>query len=107
MPDDEAFALLDQLFAHATQAKYVYRHKWRKGDMVIWDNRSVLHQATTDYDMNEYRYLYRVLLAGEQPSPRELAWSGPVDVIPVGVAAGAKQPGATTVRRICACRRRS
>jgi alpha-ketoglutarate-dependent taurine dioxygenase len=69
MPDDEAFALLDQLLAHATQAKYVYRHKWRKGDMVIWDNRSVLHQATTDYDMNEYRYLYRVLLAGERPIP--------------------------------------
>ena len=68
MPDDEA-PLLDQLFAHATQAKYVYRHKWRKGDMVIWDNRSVLHQATTDYDMNEYRYLYRVLLAGERPIP--------------------------------------
>jgi taurine dioxygenase len=45
----------------------LYRHKWRKGDMVIWDNRSVLHQATSDYDMNEYRYLYRVLLEGERP----------------------------------------
>ena len=67
MADAEAFPLLDALFAHATQAKYVYRHKWRKGDMVIWDNRSVLHQATTDYDMTEYRYLYRVLLAGEPP----------------------------------------
>ena len=65
--DDEAFVLLDEMFAHATQAKYVYRHKWRKGDMVIWDNRSVLHQATTDYDMDEYRYLYRVLLKGERP----------------------------------------
>ena len=67
MPDDEAFALLHRLFAYAAQATYVYRHKWRKGDMVIWDNRSVLHQATTDYDMNEYRYLYRVLMAGERP----------------------------------------
>ena len=67
MPDDKAFDLLNELFAHATQTKYVYRHKWRKGDMVIWDNRSVLHQATTDYDMNEYRYLYRVLLEGERP----------------------------------------
>ncbi len=65
--DDEAFDLLAELFAHATQRKYVYRHKWRKGDMVIWDNRSVLHQATSDYDMTEYRYLYRVLLEGEQP----------------------------------------
>jgi len=67
MEDDEAFDLLAALFTHATQRRYVYRHKWRKGDMVIWDNRSVLHQATTDYDMSEYRYLYRVLLEGEQP----------------------------------------
>lgn len=67
MEGDEAFDLLAELFAHATQRKYVYRHKWRKGDMVIWDNRSVLHQATTEYDMSEYRFLYRVLLEGEPP----------------------------------------
>ncbi|HEX3952037.1 MAG TPA: TauD/TfdA family dioxygenase [Stellaceae bacterium] len=67
MDDDDAFALMDRLYAHATQAKYLYSHKWRKGDMVVWDNRSVLHQATTDYDMDESRYLYRVLVAGEVP----------------------------------------
>lgn len=67
MANEEAEPLLDRLYEHATQAKYLYRHKWRKGDMVIWDNRSVLHQATTDYDMEEYRYLYRVLLQGEVP----------------------------------------
>jgi taurine dioxygenase len=67
MADDEAFTLLGELFDYATQPKYMYRHKWCRGDMVIWDNRSVLHQATTDYDMNEYRYLYRVLLEGERP----------------------------------------
>jgi taurine dioxygenase len=67
LSDDIAFALLSDLFAHATQAKYLYRHQWRNGDMVLWDNRSVLHQATTDYDMEEYRYLYRVLLGGEAP----------------------------------------
>ena len=44
----------------------------RKGDMVIWDNRSVLHQATTDYDMDEYRSVYRVLLAGEPPIPASI-----------------------------------
>lgn len=69
MTNDEAEPLLDRLYEHATQPRYLYRHKWRKGDMVIWDNRSVLHQATTDYDMDEYRYLYRVLLAGEAPVP--------------------------------------
>jgi len=67
MDEDAAFDLMDQLCAHATQRKYLYRHKWRKGDMVLWDNRSVLHQATTDYDMEERRYLYRVLLKGEVP----------------------------------------
>ena len=69
MADDDAEQLLDALFEHATQPKYLYRHKWRKGDMVLWDNRSVLHKATTDYDMEEYRYLYRVLLQGEVPVP--------------------------------------
>jgi len=67
MAEADALPLLAELFAHATQPKYLYRHKWRKGDMVLWDNRSVLHQATTDYDMDEYRYLYRVLLGGEAP----------------------------------------
>ena len=55
----------DELMAHATQKKYEYRHKWRYGDMVIWDNRSVLHQANGDYDMNETRYLYRIMVKGE------------------------------------------
>jgi alpha-ketoglutarate-dependent taurine dioxygenase len=46
MPDDEAISLLDELKAHATQAKYVYRFKYRVGDLVIWDNASLLHSAT-------------------------------------------------------------
>ncbi len=64
MPADEAFALIDELYTHATQPKYEYRHKWRAGDMVIWDNRSVMHQANADYDPNEYRFLYRIMLKG-------------------------------------------
>lgn len=71
MPDEDARTLLEKLYVHATQPKYLYRHKWRKGDMVIWDNRSVLHQATSDYDMTEYRYLYRVMVEGEVPLPVE------------------------------------
>ena len=65
LPDDEGFALIDQLFAHATQAKYEYRHKWVPGDMVIWDNRSVMHQANADYDPAQYRFLYRIMLQGD------------------------------------------
>jgi len=63
--DNEALALIDELMRHATQKKYEYRHKWRHGDWVMWDNRSVMHQANPDYDMRERRYLYRLLLKGE------------------------------------------
>src|SRR5262245_5320668 len=65
MPEDQALALVAELMAHATQKKYEYRHKWRYGDMLIWDNRSVMHQANGDYDMNETRYLYRIMIKGE------------------------------------------
>jgi taurine dioxygenase len=63
--DDEAgYALIEQLYAHATQPRYEYRHRWQVGDLVIWDNRSVLHQANADYDPEEYRYLLRIMLQG-------------------------------------------
>ena len=67
MEDKEALSLIDDLMRHATQTKYEYRHQWRYGDWVIWDNRSVMHQANPDYDMNERRYLYRLMLRGEIP----------------------------------------
>jgi taurine dioxygenase len=66
MSADEGFALIDELYRHATHTRYEYRHQWRVGDMVIWDNRSVLHQANADYDPEEYRYLYRVMLRGSK-----------------------------------------
>jgi taurine dioxygenase len=64
MPQDEAFRLIDELYTHATQSRFEYRHQWRPGDMVIWDNRSVMHQANADYDPEEYRFLYRIMLKG-------------------------------------------
>jgi len=45
-PDKDAMTLLDELYAFATQEKFVYVHKWRKADLVIWDNRCTLHRAT-------------------------------------------------------------
>jgi taurine dioxygenase len=68
MEDDDALQLIAELMAHATQKKFEYRHQWRHGDMVIWDNRSVMHQANADYDMNERRFLYRLMLKGEVPA---------------------------------------
>jgi taurine dioxygenase len=67
LEDQEALILIDELMRHATQKRYEYRHQWRHGDWVIWDNRSVMHQANPDYDMNEHRYLYRLMLKGEVP----------------------------------------
>jgi len=67
MEDEDALELVAGLMRHATQKKYEYRHQWRHGDWVIWDNRSVMHQANPDYDMNERRYLYRLMLKGEVP----------------------------------------
>ena len=64
MQDEEAYALINQLYVHSTQEKYEYRHKWRVGDLVIWDNRAVMHQANADYNPEEFRYLYRIMLKG-------------------------------------------
>src|SRR5207302_1666065 len=60
---------IDELMTHATQKRYEYRHQWQYGDMVMWYNRSVMHKANPDYDMNEKRYLYRLMLKGEPPVP--------------------------------------
>jgi taurine dioxygenase len=73
LSESEALALVAELIAHATQKKYEYRHQWRYGDMVIWDNRSVMHQANGDYDMNEVRHLHRIMIKGEPVIPADRA----------------------------------
>src|SRR5947207_14320969 len=59
MPDDEAVALLDELATHATQPKYVYSLSYRVGDVVIWDNASLLHSAMLT-DPDDPRTLWRI-----------------------------------------------
>jgi taurine dioxygenase len=68
MEQADALALLDELLEHATQAKFEYRHKWRSGDVVIWDNRCLLHKANGDYPVEQVRYLYRLMLKGTRPA---------------------------------------
>ena len=65
MPEEEAYELINLLYDHSTQSKYEYRHRWQVGDVVIWDNRSVMHQANADYDPEEFRYLYRLMVSGD------------------------------------------
>ena len=65
MPEDDAGALLDELAAHATQPKYVYSLSYRVGDLVMWDNASLLHSATLT-DPDDPRTLWRITV--KEPS---------------------------------------
>jgi taurine dioxygenase len=56
--------LLGELFEHATQPKYQYRHKWRDGDIVIWDDRCTMHKANSDIPPGERRLMHRITVAG-------------------------------------------
>ena len=67
MAEAGALALVSGLIEHATQETYEYRHCWQPGDLVMWDNRSLLHKANGDYDMSQRRYLYRIMLKGDAP----------------------------------------
>ena len=62
MPREESNALLDTLFNHQEQKQFIYEHRWTRGDVVIWDNRCVLH-ARTDFSAAELRKLRRVTVA--------------------------------------------
>jgi alpha-ketoglutarate-dependent taurine dioxygenase len=66
MDVDEGRALLDELLAWSTTPDRVYRHEWSVGDMVIWDNRGVLHRALP-YDATSARDMHRTTISGEEP----------------------------------------
>ena len=65
--DKQSDALLDELYAFAFQERFQQRHKWRLGDVLIWDNRCTMHRATTDFDITERREFHRILLEGTTP----------------------------------------
>jgi taurine dioxygenase len=67
MAEDEGRALLDELRDHATQPRYQLRLKYGVGDVVVWDNASLLHSATL-IDPNDARTLWRVTIKEERPS---------------------------------------
>ena len=59
--------LVEELKAHSTQEKYVYRHQWQEGDLIMWDNRSVMHMVDVDYDITQPRLMHRIILEGDRP----------------------------------------
>ena len=66
MDEAEGAALLDELLERATRPERVYRHVWSEGDLVIWDNRGVLHRAAP-YDPESGREMHRTSLVGTEP----------------------------------------
>ena len=66
MDEDEGKAILQDLLDHATEPERVYRHTWQVGDLVIWDNRGVLHRAC-EYDPSSARDMHRCTLSGDEP----------------------------------------
>ncbi|HVI62046.1 MAG TPA: TauD/TfdA family dioxygenase [Bradyrhizobium sp.] len=59
MPEHEGCALIDQLVAHATQRQFVYTHRWRINDLVMWDNRCTMHRGTEFDDLRWKRDVQR------------------------------------------------
>ena len=66
MTEDESRPLLRYLVDHATQPDMVYRHHWAPGDVVMWDNRCVMHFAVHDYG-DQPRVMHRVAVLGDRP----------------------------------------
>jgi alpha-ketoglutarate-dependent 2,4-dichlorophenoxyacetate dioxygenase len=72
MPTDEARGLIRDLLERATAPELVYTHRWRSGDLVIWDNRCVLHRGRP-WDESRYRrVMHRTTVAGEGPTAGEV-----------------------------------
>ena len=67
MPNPEGLQLIDGLVEFATQDRFVYRHKWQVGDVLVWDNRCTLHTGTL-YDDTKYdRLMHRLWAKGDKP----------------------------------------
>jgi alpha-ketoglutarate-dependent taurine dioxygenase len=68
-PFDDGRARLAALEAHATQERFIYRHHWRPGDVLMWDNRCLLHRADANFEAARYkRVLHRTCLRGTAPA---------------------------------------
>ena len=64
LPLDESEALLDEVWAHCCQDKYVWEHKWNVGDLLVWDNRCLMHHRNA-FPANSRRLMHKSITAGE------------------------------------------
>jgi taurine dioxygenase len=68
LPLSDSDALLDALWAHATQPSLVFRQQWRVGDLLLWDNRATLHRRDA-FDPTSRRRMHRTQIRGAVPVP--------------------------------------
>jgi taurine dioxygenase len=65
MTEEESRPILEYLYRHSVRPEFTYRHRWRNGDLLAWDNRCAMHLALDDYDLRVPRHMYRTTLLGE------------------------------------------
>jgi taurine dioxygenase len=65
MPRAESDRLLSRVYDHAERREFVYEHLWRKGDLIVWDNRCSMH-ARTDFPAGERRLMWRTTIKGDE-----------------------------------------
>ncbi len=66
MPEDESDAILNEVFDHIEKPEFTYEHVWKKGDVLMWDNRSSIH-ARQDFPADQTRLMWRTTLKGFAP----------------------------------------
>ena len=66
-PEREALDLIGELHAHLIRPEFQYRHKWRVGDLLMWDNCTCQHLAVQDYKLPQRRLMHRVTVNGSVP----------------------------------------
>jgi taurine dioxygenase len=64
LPLDESEALLDEIWAHTRQDKYIWEHKWKVGDLLVWDNRCLMHHRNA-FPADARRIMHKSITAGE------------------------------------------
>ncbi len=67
MPNPEGKDLIRSLLEFTTQERFIYRHKWRVGDILLWDNRCTLHRGTPFDKQRHIRHVHRTWVRGEVP----------------------------------------
>ena len=68
MEAEEAEGLIAALADHVVKPAFVYRHQWRQGDVLLWDNCMVQHRAIQDYDLPQRRLMHRTTMGGAAPA---------------------------------------